>query len=98
MCVPAPTVTIIQQPVVTTTVVQLFRESPVQTVCPYCQANIVTAIHYDVGTFAWLIGAAICFFGCSLGCCLIPCCIDGCKDVVHTCPNCNQQISRWNRL
>jgi len=56
--------TIIQQPVVvTTTMVQQYRESPVQTVCPYCQANIVTAVSYDVGTFTWLIVSIIYLVG-----------------------------------
>jgi lipopolysaccharide-induced tumor necrosis factor-alpha factor len=89
---------VVTQPVVTTTVVQQFRESPVQTVCPHCQAQIVTATSYETGTFTWLICAVVCLVGCDLGCCLIPFCVDGCKDVIHSCPNCHQQISRWSRL
>jgi len=33
-----------------------------------------------------------------LGCCLVPFCLDGCKDVIHVCPNCRYQISAWRRF
>jgi len=31
-------------------------------------------------------------------CCFIPFCIDGCKDVTHTCPNCQHVVGHYNRL
>jgi len=33
-----------------------------------------------------------------LGCCLIPFCINGAKDVVHSCPNCQRMVGRYNRM
>ncbi|CAG5114504.1 unnamed protein product [Candidula unifasciata] len=96
------TTTIVTQP--TIAVIQVYRESPVRTMCPHCQADVVTATHYETGTFTWLACVIICFFGFKnfvafcIGCCLFPFCINGCKDVVHTCPNCRQQIARYNRM
>ncbi|KAL5018732.1 hypothetical protein ScPMuIL_004454 [Solemya velum] len=90
------TTVVVAQPAVT--VIQQFRESPVHTKCPHCSAEIVTATMYETGTFTWIICLVLCLVGCDLGCCLIPFCVDGCKDVCHTCPNCHQQIARWNRL
>lgn len=90
------TTVVLAQPAVT--VVQQFREAPVHTRCPHCQAEVVTATQYETGTFAWIICLVLCLVGCDLGCCLIPFCVDGCKDVVHTCPNCRHQISRYNRM
>ncbi|KAK6187674.1 hypothetical protein SNE40_005650 [Patella caerulea] len=89
--------TVVVQPAYTS-VVQHFRESPVHTRCPHCQAEIMTATHYETGTLSWIICLILCFVGCSAGCCLIPFCVDGCKDVVHSCPNCRQHISRWGRM
>lgn len=87
---------VVTQPAMT--VVQTFHESPVRTQCPHCRADIVTATQYEAGTFSWLICVILCLVGCQLGCCLIPFCMDGCQDVIHSCPNCRQQISRWNRM
>ncbi|ELU05556.1 hypothetical protein CAPTEDRAFT_140846, partial [Capitella teleta] len=85
-------------PVMMTTVIaQNFGEDPVQTWCPNCQTQILTSTQYDVGTYAWLICAILCICGCHLGCCLIPFCVPGCQDVIHSCPNCHQMITRWNR-
>ncbi|XP_046339167.1 cell death-inducing p53-target protein 1-like isoform X3 [Haliotis rufescens] len=92
----ASTTVVVQQP--TIAVVQQFREAPVQTQCPHCAAQIVTATHYDNGTFTWVICLILCLVGCDFLCCLIPFCMDGCKDVIHTCPNCKAMVARWSRM
>ncbi|XP_033751065.1 cell death-inducing p53-target protein 1 homolog isoform X3 [Pecten maximus] len=90
------TTVVVAQPAVT--VVQQFRESPVHTRCPHCQAEVVTATQFETGSFTWIICLVLCIVGCDLGCCFIPFCVDGCKDVTHSCPNCKTVISRYNRM
>lgn len=95
---PQQATVVVQQPLLAS-VVQPFREFPVQTVCPKCQATVMTVTVYEVGTLSWLLCAILCLIGCDGGCCLIPLiCANSCKDVVHVCPNCHQAISRFNRL
>lgn len=77
---------------------QTFREVPVRLNCQSCQADIMTATHYETGMLTWMAVGIICLFGGWLGCCLIPFCVDACKDVVHTCPNCKQMVGKYNRL
>ncbi|XP_062581068.1 LITAF domain-containing protein-like [Saccostrea cucullata] len=76
----------------------IFRETSVPMQCPYCRANITTSTSYETGTLTWIICGVLILFGLWLGCCLIPFCIDGCKDVIHTCPNCNQVVGKYNRM
>ncbi|CAL1529736.1 unnamed protein product [Lymnaea stagnalis] len=90
------TTVVMAQPAMT--VIQTFRDVPVHTNCPHCRAEVVTGTHYEAGTFTWLFCCVLWFVGCGLGCCFIPFCVDGCKDVIHTCPNCRQQIARFSRL
>ncbi|PAA92246.1 hypothetical protein BOX15_Mlig024054g1, partial [Macrostomum lignano] len=92
-------------PVVTaqpTTVVvmtnQNFRDVPVNTVCQFCNQQIITCIRFQDGLLTYLACVGICLIGCDLGCCLIPFCLDSCKDVVHTCPNCNHKLGKFSRV
>ena len=55
------TTVVVTQP--TLTVVQTFRESPVHTRCPHCQAEIVTATQYETGTFTWIVCLILCLVG-----------------------------------
>ncbi|XP_005097356.1 cell death-inducing p53-target protein 1 homolog [Aplysia californica] len=89
------TVVVTQPPV---TLVQTFQAIPVRTCCPHCRAEIVTATRFENGTFSWVVCFILCIIGCVLGCCLIPFCVEGCQDVIHTCPNCHQHIARWSRM
>ncbi|XP_076450920.1 LITAF domain-containing protein-like [Babylonia areolata] len=75
-----------------------YREVPCLVVCQYCNATVTTTTCYSVGTFTWLAAGLILFLGFWLGCCLIPFCLDACKDVIHTCPNCRQNVGRYNRM
>eukprot|EP01117_Protostelium_nocturnum_P009300 TRINITY_DN3331_c0_g1_i1.p1 TRINITY_DN3331_c0_g1~~TRINITY_DN3331_c0_g1_i1.p1 ORF type:complete len:141 (-),score=30.51 TRINITY_DN3331_c0_g1_i1:102-524(-) len=73
-------------------------EVPQNHVCQFCNANVVTRVNYDSGLLTWLACGGLCLVGCWLGCCFIPFCVDGCKDVVHTCPNCNKLVGKKNRI
>ncbi|KAK2174106.1 hypothetical protein NP493_829g01087 [Ridgeia piscesae] len=86
------------QPVSVVAVVQEFRNSPVQTVCPYCRRQIATVVTFETGTFTWVVALVTFLIGCTLGCCCMPFCLNSCKDAIHTCPICNQQIFKWRRL
>ena len=72
--------------------------SSMMCVCPSCHSTITTTTVYETGTLCWVICLIMLLFGLWLGCCLIPFCVDGCKDVVHKCPNCNALIGRYKRL
>lgn len=92
---PSGQTTVIVQPSVA---IANFSDNPIQLRCPKCNAEIMTSTHYETGTLSWILCLILCFFGFFMGCCLIPFCIDSAKDVVHTCPNCNQHIGRYNRM
>nr|ACN70008.1 LPS-induced TNF-alpha factor [Pinctada fucata] len=87
---------VVAQPGIAT--VMVFRELPVQCTCPSCGASVVTSTSYETGTLAWVICLVLALFGLWLGCCLIPFCINGCKDVIHSCPNCRHTIGKFNRM
>lgn len=95
---PATTTTIIAQPAGAVFVNMHFGESPVSMVCPHCQTHIITCTTYQDGTLTWLAAGALCLLGCWLGCCLIPFCLDGCKDVIHSCPNCHARLGSYRRM
>ena len=66
--------------------------------CPACRHNIVTAVHYENGLFAWLICLLICLIGGICGCCLIPFCMHESQDAIHTCPLCHTYLGCNSRM
>ncbi|XP_063727781.1 lipopolysaccharide-induced tumor necrosis factor-alpha factor homolog [Symsagittifera roscoffensis] len=72
--------------------------NPATIQCPHCRATVTTSVNYEIGMGTWLIAGVILLLGFWCGCCLIPLCIDGCKDAVHSCPNCNAYIAKKSML
>jgi len=91
------TTVITSQPAMVQAVHMMFQEYPVALTCPSCQAQVVTAVDYQVGTFAWLLCLGMSFLG-LLICMFIPFCMDSCKDAVHHCPNCNNRLGVYRRM
>lgn len=90
---------IVSQPYVAPAmVVMSFGETPIQTVCPHCQGQVITSVEYESGLLTWIICIVLAVFGCWIFCCLIPFCIDACKDVVHNCPSCRRRIAVYRRI
>ncbi|KAI0227001.1 hypothetical protein LSAT2_022544 [Lamellibrachia satsuma] len=87
---------VMQQPEVVLQVIPVGQDA-VQMVCPYCHAQILTTVNFKTGTLTWVISLVVCVVGC-IPCCLIPFCVNGCKDVVHTCPSCNRMIGVYKPL
>lgn len=90
-------VTVVQGQPQTVVLTQTFRETPVRMTCPSCHADIMSAMNYETGMLTWLLFGAMCIFGFWI-CCFIPFCVDGCKDVVHNCPNCQHTLGVYRRL
>ena len=40
----------------------IFRENPISMQCPSCHTEIITSVHYHVGTFTWMFCLLLCFF------------------------------------
>ncbi|KXJ29847.1 Lipopolysaccharide-induced tumor necrosis factor-alpha factor-like [Exaiptasia diaphana] len=76
----------------------IYGELPINVICPYCQARIMTSIVLEDGNLTYFAASALCVLGCWFGCCLIPFCMDSCKDVIHICGNCRAPIGKYNRL
>ncbi|XP_034543157.1 cell death-inducing p53-target protein 1 homolog [Notolabrus celidotus] len=64
---------------------------PGRMVCPHCQRSVMTETKHKNGFLAWMMCLTLGFAMCWL-CCWIPLYINTCKDVQHSCPNCNKVI------
>ncbi|XP_076814014.1 lipopolysaccharide-induced tumor necrosis factor-alpha factor homolog [Clavelina lepadiformis] len=77
---------------------RIFSKFPTNTVCPHCNATVITRPRAEVGTVTWAAAGILILLGCWLGCCIIPFCIDECKDIFHDCPNCQHTIDIYRPL
>jgi len=94
---PTHTTVVMNQPALVTAAPVSFHEFPVALTCPSCRAQVVSAVHYDAGSFAWLLCIVMFCFGFWI-CCFIPFCVDSCKDAVHHCPNCSVTLGTYRRM
>ncbi|XP_022091691.1 lipopolysaccharide-induced tumor necrosis factor-alpha factor homolog [Acanthaster planci] len=76
----------------------IFSAFPMMVTCPQCTQHVTTRVHYVTGLLTWLLAVLMCLFGLFLGCCLIPFCFDGCKDAIHSCPNCHCVLGTYKRI
>uniref|UniRef100_A0A672Z8H2 LITAF domain-containing protein n=2 Tax=Sphaeramia orbicularis TaxID=375764 RepID=A0A672Z8H2_9TELE len=67
------------------------RDCPGQMRCPHCNMTVTTQISYKNGWMTWLIVLTL-FLFLFWPCFIIPFFVDSCKDVVHSCPICNNVI------
>jgi len=58
--------------------------------CPYCKADVATAVSKECGTMTWV--ATIALLIISPLCFYIPMISNSCKDTVHSCPNCKRVV------
>ena len=75
---------------------RLAGPDPMWTNCPNCDTEVITTTQKSISTFQCVIGGALCLF--CYCCWCIPFCKNDWKDVLHTCPNCNYVLGRYNCL
>ena len=73
---------------------------PIWATCPNCDEEILTTIEKSVSRYQCLIASGLIASIFGFICCfwMIPYCIDDWKDVLHTCPNCNYEIGKYEKI
>uniref|UniRef100_A0A3P9MT63 Si:ch211-202h22.9 n=1 Tax=Poecilia reticulata TaxID=8081 RepID=A0A3P9MT63_POERE len=98
---PQPVVQQYQQPVNQPDAVVVVQvkptEAPGNMLCPHCKTTVVTTTEYKLGMLTWIIVGSLFFIGC-WPCCLIPFFVGACKDVQHSCPQCNNVLHVYRRM
>ena len=72
---------------------------PIWAYCPNCDEEILTTIEKSFSRYQYLIASGLFFSLVGFICCcwMIPYCMDDWKDVLHTCPNCNYEIGKYEK-
>ncbi|KAG0002039.1 hypothetical protein BGZ79_003706 [Entomortierella chlamydospora] len=75
------------------------KSKPGVVVCQHCHYLVLTETTPESGSCTYLGILGLLLAGVtSCGCCLLPLCITSCKDVMHSCPNCHEDIGLYSRL
>ncbi|KAK3826316.1 MAG: LITAF-like zinc ribbon domain-containing protein [Linnemannia elongata] len=74
------------------------KARPGVVVCPCCHHLVLTETSTENGSCTYIGILALCLAGItSCGCCLFPLCMTSCKDIVHSCPNCQEEVGVYSR-
>lgn len=87
-----------QQPTVVVYPAPLFfGPDPIPITCPNCHQNVLTETHSASGNLTCMLTTLCCCLGCGI-CSFIPCCVRECKDIEHSCPNCEYKLGIFQRV
>ncbi|KAG0277560.1 hypothetical protein BGZ95_005731 [Linnemannia exigua] len=79
--------------------VEDLRTKPGVVVCQHCHYLVLTETTPENGSCTYLGILGLLLAGItSCGCCLLPLCITSTKDIMHSCPNCHEDIGLYSRL
>ncbi|KAL6481877.1 hypothetical protein MHYP_G00099570 [Metynnis hypsauchen] len=73
------------------------KDTPGRMRCTCCQQEMVTVTRGVNGALTWTIFATLLIF-LIWPFCLIPFCVDACKDIEHSCPNCQNVVYIHKRM
>ncbi|KAF9335773.1 hypothetical protein BG006_010663 [Podila minutissima] len=75
------------------------RTKPGVVVCQHCRHLVLTETMPENGSCTYLGILGLILAGVtSCGCCLLPLCLTSCKDIMHSCPNCHEDIGLYSRI
>ncbi|KAF9151141.1 hypothetical protein BG015_007033 [Linnemannia schmuckeri] len=75
------------------------KAKPGVVVCPHCHYLVLTETTPENGSCTYLGILGLLLAGItSCGCCLLPLCITSTKDIMHSCPNCHEDVGLYSRL
>ncbi|KAK3826708.1 MAG: LITAF-like zinc ribbon domain-containing protein [Linnemannia gamsii] len=74
------------------------KTRPGVVVCPCCHHLVLTETSTENGSCTYIGILALFLAGItSCGCCLFPLCLTSCKDIIHSCPNCQEEVGVYSR-
>ncbi|KAI9098580.1 LITAF-like zinc ribbon domain-containing protein [Phlyctochytrium arcticum] len=72
-------------------VVFVDTREPLRMHCPYCNQTVITKVRRESNGMTYCSSLLLCFV--FWPCFFLPFCMDGCKDRVHSCPNCKHVLA-----
>ncbi|CAO3571140.1 unnamed protein product [Mortierella alpina] len=79
--------------------IQDLKNKPAMVICQHCRHLVLTDITTENGSCTYVGVLALFLLGVTtFGCCLLPLCLTSCKDVMHSCPNCERDIGLYSRI